>query len=163
MPPQGLSDRVKQQIFDLRRSGTMTDAEIMADLGVGRGSVLKHGKGARDGQQYRFQRAGHPGRGGTPAPLPPHPRTLPRGQEPRLPDPAPEAGGPSLPDALPLSYTPFSLDGTPGMWGVIGDVHLPYHDKQTIELFVAECRRRDVVGVLLNGDVLDSHELSHHQ
>lgn len=81
--------------------------------------------------------------------------------EPVLPDPAPEAGGPALPDPVPLSYDPFVID-TAGHWGVLGDVHLPYHDKATVEAFVAECRHRAVTGVLLNGDILDCGECSDH-
>ncbi len=80
---------------------------------------------------------------------------------PRLPDPAPEAGGPTLPDPVELEYKPVQVD-TPGTWLVINDLHLPFHDRKTIELAVAEARRRQAVGVLLNGDVLDCAEVSEH-
>lgn len=49
-----------------------------------------------------------------------------------------------------------------GLWMVISDIHLPHHDKLTVELAVEEARRRKATGVLLNGDVLDSGELSRH-
>lgn len=80
---------------------------------------------------------------------------------PRLPDPAPEAGGPVLPEPVPQTYTPFEAN-TPGTWLILGDVHLPFHDRRTVELAIEEARRRGVVGVLLNGDILDSHEVSDH-
>lgn len=81
---------------------------------------------------------------------------------PRLPDPVPAAGGPALPDPHPQSYEPFLMQSD-GVVGVIGDTHLPFHDRRTIELFVDECRRRSVAAVLLNGDVLDCHEVSDHE
>ncbi len=82
--------------------------------------------------------------------------------QPQLPEPAPSAGGLTLPDPLPLSYDPFDTELN-GSWLVMGDTHIPYHDKCTIELAVEEARKRNVVGVLLNGDILDSHEVSHHE
>lgn len=64
-------------------------------------------------------------------------------------------------DPVPQSYHPYVID-TPGLWGTIMDSHFPYHDRATIELFAAECKKRKVVGILLNGDILDSHEVSDH-
>ena len=52
--------------------------------------------------------------------------------------------------------------GARGWWLVLGDVHLPYHDRVTLELAVKEAVRRKAKGVLLNGDLLDSHEVSDH-
>lgn len=80
---------------------------------------------------------------------------------PRLPDPAPEAGGPSLPEPCKLDYTGLHVD-TPGHWGVLSDIHIPCHDKRTIEKFVEECQQRSVKGILLNGDVLDMCQISDH-
>ncbi len=82
-------------------------------------------------------------------------------REPRLPDPIPEAGGPSLPESMDLSYDPFDID-TPGKWLILCDCHIPTHDKKTLELAVADARKNNVVGVLLNGDVLDFYYLSKH-
>jgi len=66
-----------------------------------------------------------------------------------------------LPPGISKNYTPFVID-TPGQWGVISDIHIPCHDDETLRLFVAECKRRAVRGVILNGDILDSHEVSDH-
>lgn len=90
-----------------------------------------------------------------------HPASFNDIARPFLPDPAPEAGGPSLPDPIPLTYDPVVID-TPGRWLVLCDIHLPYHDKRTIEAAVAEGQRAGAVGVLLNGDVLDCYQLSTH-
>lgn len=66
-----------------------------------------------------------------------------------------------LPAAVAETYEPHRLDA-PGPWLVLSDVHAPYHDRPTVELAVAEARRRGAVGVLLDGDLLDSHEVSAH-
>jgi predicted phosphodiesterase len=81
---------------------------------------------------------------------------------PRLPDPAPEAGGPRLPEPVRLDSSPLVIS-EPGRYGVISDIHLPYHDRRTVELFFDECRRREVAGVIYNGDVMDCEELSFHE
>lgn len=86
-------------------------------------------------------------------------RALNGGGAAALPEPLSEGAG--LPEPLPLSYDPAVLD-TPGDWLVLSDVHIPYHDKRTIEAAVDEARGRGAVGVLLNGDILDCHQLSHH-
>lgn len=78
-----------------------------------------------------------------------------------LPDPAPEAGGPTLPEPEPLSYDAFDVDTT-GTWLVISDLHIPYHDTQTICRAFEEARSMGAVGVLLNGDILDCYQLSRH-
>jgi len=82
--------------------------------------------------------------------LPEEPATAPAGD-----------GPPPLPDPVDLPYTPYAID-TPGAWLIVSDLHLPYHDRATVEAAVGEARRRNVAGVLLNGDILDSHEISSH-
>lgn len=66
-----------------------------------------------------------------------------------------------LPDPFPESFEPFTVDNS-GQWLVISDIHIPYHDRTTLELALKEAKRRRVVGVILNGDILDCHELSDH-
>lgn len=66
----------------------------------------------------------------------------------------------TLPSAVKRSYKPFQIT-TQGWWLVLSDIHLPYHEPAAIEAAVAATKEcGGVVGVLLNGDVLDSHELS---
>lgn len=66
---------------------------------------------------------------------------------------------PKLPRSTPVTFEPFTID-TPGNWLVLSDLHLPYHDESALSLAIATGRRSKVVGVLLNGDTLDSHEIS---
>jgi hypothetical protein len=68
-------------------------------------------------------------------------------------------------EKLPSSYDPDRKSVTltrPGVWAVIGDIHIPCHDNPTLKLFATEARRRGVVGVLLNGDVMDMYQISDH-
>ncbi len=78
-----------------------------------------------------------------------------------LPTAKHEAALPAMPDAHAEAYEPFRIDDA-GRWLILSDIHVPYHDRTTLELAVAEAKRRGVVGVLLNGDTLDSHEVSNH-
>jgi|AGTN01.3.fsa_nt_gi hypothetical protein len=71
----------------------------------------------------------------------------------------PAAPAPELPEPFPQSYEPFVID-TPGVWLLLMDCHIPYFDRGTIELAVEAARKRGAVGVLLNGDILDAHEVS---
>lgn len=80
---------------------------------------------------------------------------------PSLPAPAPEAGGPSLPEPADCSYAPFTIDS--GRWGVISDIHIPFHSLETLNAWVDDCKRMAVDGIFLNGDVLDCYQVSDHK
>lgn len=69
--------------------------------------------------------------------------------------------GTELPESVAPEWSKFEID-RPGVWLSLMDLHIPYHDRATIELAVKEAKARAAVGVLLNGDVLDSHEISRH-
>lgn len=78
-----------------------------------------------------------------------------------LPDPAIGVPSVDLPQPIHESYEPIIVD-TPGHWGIISDVHLPYHDLNTIRKWADDCKKRGIAGVLLNGDILDCYQLSSH-
>ena len=65
------------------------------------------------------------------------------------------------PPPEPREYQPFVLPKA-GHWLVLGDVHIPYHDRATVEAAVKQAKRDGAVGVVLNGDIVDSHEISSH-
>jgi predicted phosphodiesterase len=65
-----------------------------------------------------------------------------------------------LPESHDTVYEPFQISD-PGSWLNLGDCHFPYHSKHLIELAVKDARRQKAVGVLLNGDITDSHEISY--
>ena len=66
---------------------------------------------------------------------------------------------PPLPPSIPRSYEPLQVD-TPGWWLVLSDLHIPYHEEQAVQAAVEAGMDAGAVGVLLNGDILDYHELS---
>lgn len=66
---------------------------------------------------------------------------------------------PKLPDPIDRSSQPYILESE-GWWLVLSDTHFPFHDNSTIELAIKEAIKYKVAGVLLNGDILDFHELS---
>jgi predicted phosphodiesterase len=94
--------------------------------------------------------------GDTPAPAAPA-----AGPAPTLPAPAPEAGGPTLPEPTTIPYTRYVVTDA-GAWLVLTDCHIPHHDVRTITAAVKEAKARGVVGVLLNGDILDCGGVSAH-
>lgn len=65
----------------------------------------------------------------------------------------------SLPDPIErdTSVAEYSLQGT---WWVLSDVHIPFHNREALEIGAAEARRRGCVGILLNGDIIDCLGLS---
>lgn len=69
------------------------------------------------------------------------------------------AGG--CPESSAKPYLPVHLDDA-GNWLILSDVHIPCHDRKTCELAIDRAKRDGVVGVILNGDFLDSHDLSDH-
>jgi len=52
---------------------------------------------------------------------------------------------------------------TNGTWAILSDIHIPFHDHTAVELVLKEAKRRGAVGILLNGDVMDGHAISHWQ
>lgn len=68
---------------------------------------------------------------------------------------------PTLPEGLRHidDFQPVKLDLV-GNWLVISDLHIPYHDTPAIRAALSEARRRNVVGILLNGDVADCFAVS---
>jgi predicted phosphodiesterase len=74
---------------------------------------------------------------------------------------ADEADLPTLPESDAKDIPPFPID-RPGRYLILSDVHLPCHDVTTINCAVREAKTQGVVGVILNGDILDCHELSRH-
>lgn len=89
------------------------------------------------------------------------PNPVPNSPAFSLPLPAPEAGGPSLPLPAEASYEPFQV-APPGVWGILCDPHIPYHDLATIQAWIDDCKRMGATGLLLNGDILDCYQVSSH-
>ena len=78
---------------------------------------------------------------------------------PEMPDPSPEANGIFLPQSQAVEQTAVHIN-EPGWYLVFGDQHLPMHDRGTIEAAVKEAKDKNVVGVLINGDLMDMFVIS---
>lgn len=50
-----------------------------------------------------------------------------------------------------------------GQWLILSDIHFPHSDDNTVEAALNEASRIGVKGILLNGDILDSAEISSHE
>ncbi len=90
--------------------------------------------------------------GGKPATI--APQVAPQATHFNMPEPAAEAGGLGIPEATYKPLVKLQVDN-PGWHLVLGDVHLPMHDKGTIEAAVKEAKDKKVSVVLLNGDIMD--------
>ena len=66
------------------------------------------------------------------------------------------------PVEMPLTWgrvrTPHKL--SPGLWGVLADIHNPFHEARAIESAVCYCQKQKVTGLLFNGDLQDCAAVS---
>lgn len=63
-----------------------------------------------------------------------------------------------LPKGEKNDFSPFVLK--PGSYGVISDLHIPYHDLFAIELAIEHFLKNKIKNVILNGDIIDCYQLS---
>lgn len=66
---------------------------------------------------------------------------------------------PVMPDAIRRDYSTFQI-ADDGFWVVMSDLHIPYHVPEVVEIAITRAAKRRGASVLLNGDILDSHEVS---
>jgi UDP-2,3-diacylglucosamine pyrophosphatase LpxH len=48
----------------------------------------------------------------------------------------------------------------PGFYGIISDLHIPYHNEQAVETALKDFETRKVKGIILLGDITDFHSVS---
>lgn len=65
-----------------------------------------------------------------------------------------------LPKGVKSNYAPVALEH--GMWGIVGDLHVPFHHEESLELAVKEIRKRGARKLLINGDFADCHAVSRY-
>lgn len=168
MPQPPLPKAKRDEVARLLRAGDLTQREIAARVGVSVGTVgnvsnqIGLDKKKANSAKARERVHAEVKRGGTfkdiGRRLKMDPTTVAR--HAATPPDEPPAAVP-FPEAVRREWKPFAID-TPGHWLVISDLHVPCHDRTTIELAVRQAKRDGVAGVLLNGDVVDHHELSTH-
>jgi predicted phosphodiesterase len=64
--------------------------------------------------------------------------------------------------SLAKGNPPFEISDA-GQWLILSDIHFPHSDDNTVESALNEAKRLNVKGILLNGDILDSAEISDHE
>jgi predicted phosphodiesterase len=67
-----------------------------------------------------------------------------------------------MPKSINESWEPLEVTDA-GTWGIIGDLHVPYHSELAIEKAFEHFESRDVDGIVLNGDIADFYTISRHQ
>lgn len=65
-----------------------------------------------------------------------------------------------LPEGIKNDYSHHEL--APGKYGILSDIHIPYHDKQAIEVSLEHFQKKGIKNIILNGDVLDCYQVSDH-
>ena len=69
----------------------------------------------------------------------------------------------SLPSSLSQKRGTFTFPTGCRKLGVIGDLHIPYHDEDAIETACDKMEAEGVDSILINGDLLDFYQLSFHE
>lgn len=65
----------------------------------------------------------------------------------------------SLPQSEETDYTPFIIKGYKKV-GIFSDIHLPYHNIDSLTIAISYLKKEKVDALLLNGDTIDCYKLS---
>jgi hypothetical protein len=71
---------------------------------------------------------------------------------------APRTAPIRMPETWRKEVTPYKLN--PGLWLVISDVHIPFHEPKAVEAAIKYGQERRVTGIFLNGDIQDCAAVS---
>ena len=63
-----------------------------------------------------------------------------------------------VPSSMSKPWAPFVLPK--GRWGILADIHFPYHDRRALEAAVNDILKENCTGVLINGDGMDFYGAS---
>lgn len=65
-----------------------------------------------------------------------------------------------IPETYYKDRPPFIIPKNVNRLGVIGDIHIPYHDKKALKICLDYLKQENINGLLLNGDILDFYSIS---
>jgi len=65
----------------------------------------------------------------------------------------------AMPKSVASVREPYRLE--PGVWGIMSDVHCPFHDEEALQAAVKFLHDTKVTGILLNGDFQDCEAVSY--
>lgn len=167
MPTKPLPPAVRQQVERLLLAGVLTQRQIAKKVGVSTGTVSnvavaigldKKREKEKQATRERVHREAKKGgtfqeiarRAGVPTTTARDHISAPLAEPPV-----------EFPESYQRDGSEFQID-TAGRWLVMSDIHIPAHHRQAIELAVAHGKREGLAGVLLNGDLMDAHEISDH-
>jgi predicted phosphodiesterase len=69
----------------------------------------------------------------------------------------------TMPPSLTEKRGTFTFPTACKKLGVIGDIHLPYHDEDAVETACDKMEAENIDSLLINGDLLDFYQLSFHE
>jgi len=69
--------------------------------------------------------------------------------------------GVPMPKSRAAEWVPYD-PGVPGVWGVLSDIHVPYHSELALRAAVEHLKSTQIVGLLLNGDIADFYSISRY-
>jgi predicted phosphodiesterase len=67
-----------------------------------------------------------------------------------------------MPKSINEPWEPLEVT-EPGIWGITGDQHIPYHSELALEKTFTLFEEREVDGIVINGDFADFYSISRHQ
>lgn len=65
----------------------------------------------------------------------------------------------NLPPSDESEYLPYPITGCKRV-GILSDIHVPYHNIESLTVAITELKKLKIDGLLLNGDSIDCHRLS---
>jgi predicted phosphodiesterase len=65
----------------------------------------------------------------------------------------------NLPQSDEAVYTPYKITGCKRI-GILSDIHVPYHNIESLTAAITYLKKEKIDGLLLNGDTIDCHRLS---
>ena len=69
--------------------------------------------------------------------------------------------GVAMPASRAAKWEPYDPK-LPGLWGVLSDIHVPYHSEVALRAAVEHLKQKQIVGLLLNGDIADFYSISRY-
>lgn len=67
-----------------------------------------------------------------------------------------------LPESDYSPAEPFVIPTSITKLGILSDIHIPEHDIQALTVAIRDLQNENIDGLLLNGDILDMHQVSRH-
>lgn len=67
----------------------------------------------------------------------------------------------NLPPSDETDYTPYNITGCKRV-GILSDIHVPYHNIDSLTVAITALKKIKIDGLLLNGDTIDCHKLSNY-